>query len=126
MGFVVIGGFGILAAATRRGGIGYVRLTRSGFEIAELARTGQGLWADVREVSDEAIDKRTQHPIDVEMTDGSSQVIHWAADFTPQGIALYWMVRHYWLHPEDRAELADGRAVERLRDEDFDTARARP
>jgi hypothetical protein len=27
-----------------------------------------------------------------------------------------------WLHPEDRAELTDGRAVERLRKDDIDIA----
>jgi hypothetical protein len=29
------------------------------------------------------------------------------------------MVRHYWRHPDDRSELTDGRALERLRDEPF-------
>lgn len=122
MGLAVIGGFGILAAMAKRGGLGHVRLTRTGFEIAALARTSHGLWANVREVSDEAVDKRAQHPVDVEMKNGSNHVVNGAANFTPHGVALYWMVRHYWLHPEDRAELTDGRAVERLRKEDFDVA----
>ena len=30
------------------------------------------------------------------------------------------MIRHYWKHPENRAELTDGRALERLRNEQFD------
>ena len=40
--------------------------------------------------------------------------------YAPNGAALYWMVRHYWKHPEDRAELTDGRALERLRTEQFE------
>jgi hypothetical protein len=58
-------------------------------------------------------------PVDVEMQDGSNHVVN-AANFTPHGVALYWMMRHYWRHPEDRIELTDGRALERLRNEDFD------
>ena len=37
------------------------------------------------------------------------------------GAALYWMVRHYWKRPENRAELTDGRALERLHNEQFDS-----
>ena len=37
------------------------------------------------------------------------------ADFyVPNGVGLYWAVRHYWRHPEDRVELGDGRALQRL------------
>ena len=30
------------------------------------------------------------------------------------------MIQPYWKHPENRAELTDGRALERLRKEQFD------
>jgi hypothetical protein len=43
-----------------------------------------------------------------------------AGGLVPNGAALYWMIRHYWLHPENRIELTDGRALERLRNEDFE------
>lgn len=34
--------------------------------------------------------------------------------YTPKGTALIELVRFYWRHPEQRTELADGRALERL------------
>lgn len=120
--FAVIGGISMVGALLARGGLGHVYLTPSGFEVSELRSTSEGSWDDVSDVSDETSDRRVAQPIELVMNDGSTHVINGAATFTPQGIALYWMVRHYWLHPEHRAELTDGRAVERLRNEDFDTA----
>lgn len=121
VGFAVIGGISMVGALFARGGLGHVYLMPSGFEISELRRTGEGLWDDVTDVSDETSDRRAAQPIELVMKDGSTHVINGAATYTPHGAVLYWMVR-YWLHPEDRAELTDGRAVERLRNEDFDTA----
>ena len=120
-GFAVIGGISMVAALFARGGLGYVRLTPTGFEIAELRKSSGGSWANVKDVSDETTGRTTQ-PIELVMKDGSTHVINGAATYTRHGIALYWMVRHYWLHPEDRAELTDERAVERLRAENFDVA----
>jgi len=54
--------------------------------------------------------------------DGSELVLDGADFYVPKGVGLYWMVYHYWRHPEDRAELADGRALDRLRDERFDVS----
>jgi hypothetical protein len=39
-----------------------------------------------------------------------------AGGCTPDGTALRDLVRYYWQRSEDRAELADGRAVKRLTD----------
>lgn len=33
------------------------------------------------------------------------------------------MARHYWRHPEDRNELTDGRALDRLRNDQFEPER---
>ena len=55
------------------------------------------------------------------MADDSTHVINGADTYTPGGAVLYRMVRHYWRHPEQRAELADGRAPARYRRGDFDT-----
>jgi hypothetical protein len=122
VGFAVIGGISMVGALFARGWLGHVCLMPSGFEISELRRTSEGSWDDVKDVSDKTSDRRAAQPIELVMNDGSTHVINGAATYSPHGVALYWMVRHYWLHPEDRAELTDGRAVERLRDEDFDTA----
>jgi hypothetical protein len=63
---------------------------------SQLRQSSGGSWAAVREISDESTNKRAKDPIVFEMND--------------------------WLHPEDRAELTDGRAVERLRKDDIDIA----
>jgi hypothetical protein len=55
------------------------------------------------------------------MADHSTHVINGAGTYTRGGAELHWMVWHYWRHPLDRAELADGRAVARYRRGDVDT-----
>jgi hypothetical protein len=50
----------------------------------------------------------------------ATAIIQGASGYAPNGAALYWMIRHYSKHPENRAELTDGRALERLRNEQFD------
>ncbi|WP_155948731.1 hypothetical protein [Mycobacterium sp. URHB0044] len=42
-----------------------------------------------------------------------------AVFYVPNGVALYWTVRYYWRHPDDRAELMAGRAAEWFRDGRF-------
>jgi hypothetical protein len=54
------------------------------------------------------------------LRDGTEKTIDGAYLYVPNGAGLYWMVRHYWRHPEDRVELIDHRALERLRDGQFD------
>ena len=54
------------------------------------------------------------------LRDGKEEIISVADIYVPGGVALYWLVRHYWRHPEDRTELVDTRAKERLRDGRFD------
>ncbi len=110
---------GVLRAASM-GSLGRVRLTPQGFETATMFSTAGGPWSDVVEVTDASSDGRAYLPIVVVMKDGGAQIIKAANNYTPHGRGLYWMTRHYWLHPEDRAELGDGRAVERLRREQFD------
>jgi hypothetical protein len=111
-----------LISARSKGGFGYLKLTPDGFEVANVFfTTASGSWADVVEISDEAPPKnRERFPVVMIMKDGSPQVITGANGFTPRGNALYWMIRHYWLHLENRIELTDGRALERLRSEQFE------
>jgi hypothetical protein len=54
------------------------------------------------------------------LQDGTEEIIEGADLYVPRGAALYWMVRHYWRHSDGRAELTDGRAVDRLREERFE------
>jgi hypothetical protein len=105
----------------RRGSTKYLRLTPEGFEIAQGWRPQRGDWAQVQDVTDEAPGQSAATPnaIVIVMADGSTPTMA-AASCTPDGVALRQLVRFYWQHPENRGELTDGRALERLRDEQFD------
>lgn len=118
IGFLVAIAAGGLVAYARRGP-GHLLLSPQGFEIRELVSTKRGSWSDVTDVTDNAPQVRARHPIAILMKDGQPHIIQGASGYAPNGAALYWMIRHYWKHPENRAELTDGRALERLRDEQF-------
>ncbi|OBA90677.1 hypothetical protein A5642_12310 [Mycolicibacterium mucogenicum] len=64
--------------------------------------------------------KTVSCPAVMVMTDGEAQTINSLPTYQVNGAALYWAIRHYWLHPENRGELANGRAIERLRAQDFE------
>jgi hypothetical protein len=113
---VVVG----LVSALRRGGIGYLKLTPTGIDVANTLSTKAVNWDDVVDIRDRAdTKKRTRKAIVFCLRDGSEEIVDGADFYVPRGVALYWMVRHYWRHPDDRPELTDGRALERLRDERF-------
>jgi hypothetical protein len=119
IGFLVALAVGGLIAYARRGP-GYLLLSPQGFEIRELVSTKRGSWSEVTDVTDNAPGVKARHPIVILTKDGQPQIIQGASGYAPNGAALYWMIRHYWKHPENRAELADGRALERLRNEQFE------
>lgn len=104
--------------AWRRGGIGYLELSTRGIGIANIANTRSVDWDDIVEVTGEA-EKRTRRAIVLRRHDGTEEIVESADLYAPRGVSLYWMVRHYWRHPEDRPELVDGRAIDRLRGQDF-------
>ncbi|MBB5164121.1 hypothetical protein [Mycobacterium sp. AZCC_0083] len=109
-----------LVAVVRRGGIGYLKLTPQGIDIANMISTKYVDWNDVVDVKDTTDTKRrTRKAIVFCLEDGSEEIVDGADFYVPNGVALYWMVRHYWRHPGDRSELTDGRALGRLRDESF-------
>lgn len=76
-------------------------------------------WDGITDVDDTSPNRNSRHPIYLACKNDRAIVIENASFYAPSGAALYWMVRHYWLHPENRMELTDGRALERLRTEDF-------
>jgi len=114
--FAVVG----LIAMVTRGGPGYILLTPQGFEITGIFFTRKGLWEDVINITDESPDKRTPFTISIIMRNDPPRVIQGAYSYTPCGRGLYWILRHYWSHQENRQELIDGRALERLRNERFE------
>jgi hypothetical protein len=109
-----------LVSVLRRGGIGYLKLTPEGIDIANIISTKYVDWDDVVDVKDDTDTKRrTRKAIVFCLKDGSEEIVDGADFYVPRGAALYWMVQHYWHHADDRAELTDERALERLRDERF-------
>jgi len=103
-------------------GAGSVTLTSTGVDVATAVQTESAVWDDVVDIKDGTEGKKTRTAIVLCRADGSELVLDGADFYVPKGVGLYWMVYHYWRHPEDRAELADGRALDRLRDERFDVS----
>jgi hypothetical protein len=98
---------------------GYLRFGVDSIEHADMRRTQTVRWEDVVDVSDEA-DRRTRNPIVFVVKHAKPVVVANADRLASSGPALYWMARHYWQHPATRDELSDGRALGRLRNEQFD------
>jgi hypothetical protein len=109
-----------LVSARRRGGVGFVKLTPTGFDLANIVYTESGDWGDVVDVKASTETKRTRKAVVLVFQDGSEKIIDGADFYVPRGSALYWMVRHYWRHRGDRPELTDGRALDRLREGRFE------
>ncbi|ORA45197.1 hypothetical protein BST21_17900 [Mycolicibacterium celeriflavum] len=123
-GFVVLAVLAAsgLIAGVRRGGIGYLKFTPAMVEIADVLRTRVLEWDDIADVKDHSESKdgkRAGRSVVLCLRDGSEQVIGGLNLYVPTGVPLYWLVRHYWKHPEDRMELVDARAAERFREGRF-------
>lgn len=108
-----------LARLVRRGGSAKLHLSETSVEFTDLSRTRQWAWDDVVDVADNLPKKNARRPIVFVLKDAEPVVVSNAGGYAPNGAALYWMIRHYWLHPEDRAELNTGHALQRLKDQDF-------
>lgn len=121
-GFGALVGLAGLFTGWRRGGVGYVGLSADGVDIANIVNTESIAWDDITQVTDNAQERKTRKAVVLQLQDGTARVIDGADLYAPGGATLYWMVRHYWLHAEDRAELGDGRALERLSAGRFATA----
>jgi hypothetical protein len=98
----------------RRRGTSYVRMTLDGFELGNTVSSVERTWDEVRDVAD--IAQKARQPSGttyITTADGRTRVLptDW---YTPGGHALRELVRFYWKHPERRAELVDGRALQRL------------
>jgi hypothetical protein len=103
----------------KRGGLGYLRVSPSGLENTSPRFAAFVAWDDVVRIEDSA-EKRTRKAIVLCRKDGGEEIVeglHW---YVPGGAALYWMIQHYWSHPDDRGELVDGRGLERLSEGRFD------
>ncbi|MET4430823.1 MULTISPECIES: hypothetical protein [unclassified Mycolicibacterium] len=108
--FIVVGG---LISIVRRKGAGYLRLSPSGIENANVKVTTFVAWDDVIGIKASA-EKPTRKALVLCLKDSGEEIIEGLTAYVPGG-GLYWMIRHYWLHPDERTELVDGRALERLK-----------
>jgi hypothetical protein len=114
---------GALILGVRREGVGYLKFTPSAIEIADVLKTREVEWDDIVDVRDHSDTKggnKAGRSVVLCLRDGGESVIGALNMYVPTGVPLYWMVRHYWRHPEDRAELRDSRALDRLRAGRFD------
>jgi hypothetical protein len=117
---LTISAIGLIALIVR-GGSGYLCVAPHGVENADVLHTRKVSWDDIVDVTDEAPKTPSRHPIVLVMKNNERPiVVPNASSYSAGGAALYWMIRHYWKHPENRTELADGRALERLRNEQFE------
>ena len=92
---------------------GRLRLTATGVEHATFLGTRSARWDQITDIADTA-GNRAVHPIVLAVRDAKPIVVSNADRYGDGGPAVYWMVRHYWRHPQNRGELADGRALQRL------------
>ena len=106
----------------RRGDVGHVTLTPAMVENADVMSTKLFEWDDIVEVSGRAESMRAHRAVVLHLRNGDEAVIGNASVYVPGGAVLYWMVRHYWKHPEDRDELVDERALQRFEQRKYDVS----
>lgn len=112
---------GLVAGVQRRGEL-YIKFTPAMIEISDVLKTRVLEWGDIVDVTDHSETKdgkRAGRSVVLHLRDGSERVVGGLNLYVPRGVALYWLVRHYWKHPEDRMELVDSRAEQRFRDGRF-------
>lgn len=99
----------------RRGGVSYIRLTPNGFDMSQGSSSVSGVWDEVADVSDRRPGKSPPFRGMVFVVFKEDRVRSLVVDsYTPRGTAMRRLVRYYWMNPERRDELTDGRAAERL------------
>lgn len=112
-----------LVAGIHRGGAGYLKFTPTRIEIADVLKTRVVEWDDVVDVRDVASTTKANQggrAMVLCLRGGAEEVVSGLPLYVPRGVSLYWLVRHYWKHPEHREELVDSRAPRRLAEGNFD------
>jgi hypothetical protein len=113
---IVVGVFSLWQIIRRRG-TSYVRITVDGLELGNTVNSAERSWDELTDVADRP--ERARRPSGttyITSVDGRTRILpsDW---YTPGGHALRELVHFYWKHPEDRVELTDGRALQRLETE---------
>jgi hypothetical protein len=119
---LLLAGVGLSACPrwfTRLGPLGSLRLSPAGVEYKQGWSTVRLAWQDIAEIIDEYPSKRKMPcPITFRLQAGGLKVFVPGA-FARDPAQIYWMIQHYWRHPDRRTELSDGQAMQRLRRSDF-------
>jgi hypothetical protein len=113
---VVVGVFS-LRQIIRRRGTSYIRMTVECLEVGNTVSSFERSWNEVKDVADRPHNgRRSTGTTYITTADGRTRILpsDW---YTPGGHALREFVHFYWKHPQDREELADGRALVRLETE---------
>lgn len=107
-------GLGLVIRASRRERPA-LRLCADGVVFHDAVVRFTVSWDEIRDITGVVPQGKGQRPIAFERRDGAPAIIANAALYAPGGVALFWMIRHYWHHPRERAELTNGVAIERLK-----------
>ncbi len=110
-------GLGYLARTSRRV-VPALRLSADGVDYTDRYAPFTLAWNEISDITGIAPKGQTAyHPVVFEVHgDLPPAVINSASAWAPDGVVLYWLIRHYWRYSGDRGELTNGVALERLRD----------
>lgn len=107
-------GLGLMARA-RRKSAPILRLSADGVDFTDSYTTFTLAWNEIRDITGTAPRSKTYRPVVFEVhREAPPAVINNASAWAPDGAALFWLIRHYWRHSQDRGELSNGIAIERL------------
>ncbi|MHC9294424.1 hypothetical protein ACRCUN_18315 [Mycobacterium sp. LTG2003] len=109
----VVGVFSVRHILRQRG-TSRLRMSAGGIELGNTMSTARRSWDELTEIADRPRNGRKPSGTTYITTDGGHTRVLPSDWYTPGGHALRDLVRFYWQHPEQRAELADGRVVQRL------------
>jgi len=91
-----------------------LRLSIEGVDHRDAAGRFTLSWDEVTDITGIAPSNKAIRPIVFEHNTAAPSVLTGASAYAPDSAVLFWLIRHYWLHPEARTELTNGTAVERL------------
>lgn len=111
---VIVGAFSVRQIARQRG-MSLLRMSADGIETGNSMTTARRSWDELAEIADRPRKGRKRTGTTYIASDDGGIRTFPSDWYTPGGHALRDLMRFYWEHPEHRAELTDGHALERLK-----------
>ncbi|MFL0285657.1 hypothetical protein ACJEIK_01140 [Mycobacterium sp. SMC-16] len=110
-------GLGFMARTRGRPAPG-LRLSADGVDYTDCYAPFTLAWDEISDITGLAPKGKTYYrPVVLELHgDRPPAVINNASAWAPDGVVLFWLIRHYWRYRQDRGELSNDVAIERLRD----------